>query len=230
MASGAAIAGGVIVVIIVIVAIAYLATTMPATNASTTTITTSGAATTASTAKSATVPIGMTDPPSYPPGTQAVIITYSNVQVHTAGNATTGTGGTWVTTSGSGTVNTLAVVNSSQTVADATLAINSTVNAVRMNITSVKIMINGTTYAATAPPVITANVTGNSTIKSNSAVLVDFVTNVTTSTNSTSHATVYAFTTTSSKAVLTTNASVSVTIGAMLNLSSTLRSSLGLNI
>ncbi len=231
MASTAAVIGAIIVVII-IVGIAYVALSagsQPAGSTSVTTLaqTTAGGASTGNTSY-ATVPVGMTDPPSVPTGTQAVLVTYSNVQIQTSG----GNGTHWVDAAGSGTFNALAVVNASQTIAKATVAANSDINAVRMNITSVKVIVNGTTYTATAPSTITASVSSNSTVRSNSAVLVDIATDVqangSTSGNSTSHA--YVYSTSAAKAVLVANTTISVNVGTVVGLSSVVSGSLGLNL
>ncbi len=237
MASGGVIAGAVVVVIILVIALAYIVTNSNSLGSGSPTSMprTSASGTTAQGASYQTVPVGMTDPPSVPPGTSAVVIAYSKVQVQQkASNGTT----SWVNASGSGSVNAMAVVNSSQTIADARLAINSTVNAVRVNVTSVKVTVNGTTYTATSPGWITANVTSNGNVKANSALLVDFVTNVKARGNSsTSSNTVagssgaaYAYMDTSAKAWVTTNASVSVNIGAMIALNSTLKGIIGVSI
>lgn len=173
------------------------------------------------------VPVGVTDPPSVPAGTQAVLVTYSNVQVYTTGSNSSG----WVTASGSGTVNMLAVVNASQTIADAYVAANSTITAIRMNVTSVKVIVNGTTYSASYPSEISASVSANQSVKSDTAVLVDASTDLTSNSTATSsgNANAYVFTT-SAKAVLTTNATVSVNVGSSINLSTAAKGTLGLNI
>lgn len=227
MASKTAIAG-IIVLIIIVVAIAAYVSLGTGTSSYTSTTSTIPASTTISGGSGgtsySTVPVGMTDPPTTPAGTQAVIVSYSNVQVHTTGS----NGGSWVSATGSGTVNALAVVNTSQTLADAQLAVNSTIDAVRINVTSVNVVVNGTSHAASAPGWITANVTANQTVHSNSAVLVNLATYVTA--NSSGNTTAYSYTTSSAQAVMTTNATVSVNVGATVNLNAALKSTLGLSI
>ncbi len=231
----------VVLILIIIGAVIWLAPSSPRTASTSSTQTSSGqtaaqhnssvtsTAQKASTASYATVPVGMTDPPSVPAGTQAVLITYSNVQVQTTGSNGTG----WVDASGSGTVNALAVVNASQTIADAKIATNTAIDAVRMDVDSVKVIVNGTTYTATAPNSITADIASNSSVKADSAVLVDLASNVTSSTSlgsGNAGTTAYTYTDSSTKAMLTANASVSASVGSVADLSAGLKSSLGLRI
>ncbi len=224
MGIGTTIAG--IIIVVVAIGLIYYAYTTTSITPPYTTVSGSSSGTTAPGAKMATVPIGMTDPPSVPPGTKAVLVSYTDVQVHTTGS----NGGSWVTATGTGTVNMTGVVNASQTIANARVAVNSTINAVRMNVTSAKVLINGTAYTAEAPTLIVANVSSNNTVRGNSAILIDVRSNVTANTNATSHTTTYAYTSTAAKGAFTTNATVSLNIGAIVNLSSALKASLGLNL
>ncbi|MDE1849430.1 MAG: hypothetical protein KGI00_01740 [Candidatus Micrarchaeota archaeon] len=118
-------------------------------------------------------PVRMTDPLYGPTGTQAVVMSYSNVMLHTTGNSGVSNGG-WVTAQGSGTVNLTSAVNSSVLLANANLAANTTVNIVRFDVVSAYAIINGTRYNITVPNnQVTAAVHGSSKINSSSAVLVD---------------------------------------------------------
>ncbi len=117
------------------------------------------------------VAVQMTDPPTVPAGTQALIISYSSVAVHTSGSNQSG----WVQATGSGTVNLLAMTNVSQTIANTRVSANSTVNLVRFNITSASITRYGTTYNITVPnSQVSVAVVGSSKINSSSEVLIDF--------------------------------------------------------
>jgi hypothetical protein len=241
MASAIAYVAAVVLILIIIGAVIWLAPSGPRTastssvqpsSGKTTAQSSSSATSTASqtgTASYATVPVGMTDPPSVPAGTQAVLITYSNVQIQTTGS--NGTSG-WVDASGSGTVNALAVVNASKTLATAKVAVNSTIDAVRMSVTSVKVVVNGTTYTATAPSTVTASVSNSSAVKPDSAVLVDLATEVTANASSSSNATshTYVYSAYAAKAALTTNATVSVSVGAVVDISAAVKGALGLNL
>lgn len=172
------------------------------------------------------VPVGMIAPSSLPQGIQSVMLTYESVQVHTVGS----NGGGWFETSGIGIIYPLSLTNASQSLTVAQVAENSTVNAVRLYITSAEVVINGTTYNATAPAVIMANITGNTTIHANSAILLELVTNITVNTNLVTNKTTYTYAASPAKAVLVTNASVSGAQGAIVSLNSTLKAGLGLDI
>ncbi len=121
---------------------------------------------------SASVPVLLTDPPQVPNGTSALLITYSSLQVHTEG--TSGSG--WVSAGGSGTINLMSAVNSSQIIGFASLNANSVVNLARFNIESAQITINGTTYNVTVPNSnLTVAITGENKLGANSAVLIDIM-------------------------------------------------------
>ncbi len=118
------------------------------------------------------IAILLTDPPNVPSGTQQLLVSYSSVQVHVSGD---GNQSGWVSATGSGTLNLLAVINSSETIANAQVASNSVINLIRFNITSVKIVINGTSYNVSSPNnQVNVAITGNSKVNSSSAVLIDF--------------------------------------------------------
>lgn len=87
----------------------------------------------------------LTDPPSVPEGVSAVYVTYSNIAVHVDNSGDSG----WVTIAGAGTIDTLKLVNLSQTISSATIP-SLSYNLVAFDISSVKIDFMGTNYSATA--------------------------------------------------------------------------------
>ena len=91
--------------------------------------------------------ISLTDPPHVPAGTSSLTVMYSAVQAHVV-NAS---GSSWVNVQGSGSVDLLTLVNVSQVIGSSRIAANSTINAVRFNVTSASITINGTTYNVSTP-------------------------------------------------------------------------------
>jgi len=119
------------------------------------------------------VPIMMTDPTYAPTNVKAVVITYSNVMVHTTGAGGSG----WVSGSGSGTVNitSATVANStSKLIAYANVSANTNINMVQYTVTSAYVVVNGTAHnVAIANPTVTVNVTGNGQVSQSTAVLVD---------------------------------------------------------
>lgn len=125
---------------------------------------------------SGATPVLLTDPPHVPAGTSALVVSYSSVMVHTSGGANSG----WVSASGSGSVDLMSAVNTSKVIGYANISANSTINLVRLNVTAVKITINGATSNVTLPnPELTIAVTGQAKISSNSGVLVDVAPTVT---------------------------------------------------
>ncbi|MGI0135120.1 MAG: hypothetical protein ACREBW_09210, partial [Candidatus Micrarchaeaceae archaeon] len=91
---------------------------------------------------SLSAPILLTDPAQVPSGTSALVVTYTSLMVHSSG----GQGSGWVNATGSGSVNLLAVLNSSKVIGYANVSANSSINLIRLNISSAKITINGTAY------------------------------------------------------------------------------------
>ncbi len=150
----------------------------------------------------------LTDPPQVPPGTSAVIITYSNVKVQTAGASNQG----WVNVQGSGSVNLLANVNGTSTViGNANLASNSTVKAVSFTVLSATAVVNGTRYNVTVPNSnIVVNASGNAQTSANSSIIVDFFPTIVTT--GSSNSTVYAMNP-SATAVVVANAGLGASIG-----------------
>lgn len=114
----------------------------------------------------------LTDPPQVPSGTSALVITYSSVKAYIM-NKTNGTG-EWISGSGSGTVNLMSLINSSQIIGSVNITPNSSVSMVSFMVTSARIIINGTTYNVTIPnSQITSSVTGSESVNSSSSVLID---------------------------------------------------------
>ncbi len=115
-------------------------------------------------------PVFLTDPPIVPSGTSALVLTYSSVSVHTSGTSAGG----WVSGIGSGSVNLLGLLNTTQVISTANTPPNSTVDMIRFNVTSATITINGTTSNVTIPNhIITAHITGDTKVNASSGVLLD---------------------------------------------------------
>ncbi|HUB92586.1 MAG TPA: ArsR family transcriptional regulator [Candidatus Saccharimonadales bacterium] len=116
------------------------------------------------------VPIRLTDPPIVPNDTQALYINYSSVAIQTVGNA----GSDWILSNASGSVNLMSLVNVSQVIAGAEVAHNSRIDAIRFNVSSADITINGTEYAVVVPSSqVSAAVSGDRNVNASSEVLVD---------------------------------------------------------
>ncbi|MEM3227705.1 MAG: hypothetical protein QXK65_02030 [Candidatus Micrarchaeaceae archaeon] len=92
--------------------------------------------------------IQLTDPPQVPAGTQALVISYSDLQLHEAA-APNSTG--FIDLNQSGSVDLLGLVNFTQTIGVANIKPNMTFNLVRFNITSAKIEIDNSTYNVSVP-------------------------------------------------------------------------------
>ncbi len=91
--------------------------------------------------------IQLTDPPQVPNGTQSLVISYSGISLHEAGNANS-TG--FVNVAQSGSINLMQLVNFTQTVAVAKKT-GAAFDMVRFNITGATITINGNTYNVSVP-------------------------------------------------------------------------------
>lgn len=169
--------------------------------------------------------VQMTDPPNVPPGTQALVVTYSSVQVHVAGSNQSG----WVNAQGNGTIDLLAVVNSSKTIAKTYVAQNSTINLVRFNITSAEVTINGTAYNTSIPNrQLTVAVTEAQKIgPGSSAVLIDI--SPTVNANGKSG---YVLVPSARAIVINSNAGVSINlnVGGVVPISSAIRTMLGIGV
>lgn len=91
-----------------------------------------------------TLSVLLTDPPHVPAGVTAVYVTYSNLEVHVseAGNQSG-----WTKVSSSGSINLLATVNISETLASVKVPTGD-YNALRLNISSAEVTFNGNNYTA----------------------------------------------------------------------------------
>jgi hypothetical protein len=86
----------------------------------------------------------LTDPPSVPGGVTAVYVTYSSIAVHASGFNDSG----WVTFSGQGTIDTMRLVNLSQTISSGIVPAL-TYDQVEFSISGVKVEYMGANYSAT---------------------------------------------------------------------------------
>ena len=205
-----AVYGVVLLVVVVIVAVVALAT-----------------ANAQNTSGLRTIAVQLTDPSHVPQGTEALLVTYSSVDVHVSGANQSG----WVSAQGSGTVNLTALLNASETIATAQVAANSTVNMVRFNVTSAQIIINGTSYSVTMPNnQITVAVTGNQKISSNSAAAV--VVSLSPTVNYNRGTGTYIMAPAAMAVVVNSSASVEIStnVGSTASLGSVIRAKLGLGI
>ncbi len=218
-----------IIVLIVVVGVAVIALRKSPTpsNTSTQATTIAGSTTTGQSYQSSSTtkhPVLMTDPAQVPPGTSAMVVTYTSVKVY----ATNGTTSGWVNAQGSGSVNLLATQSAAQVIGSANVTANSTIHAVSFDVTSVTATVNGTTRTVVVPnSTVTVNVTGSTKASSNSSVLIDFFPTVVTTSNSNS--TVYAMSP-SATAVLVSNATISSSsnVGSTVALNSNVNAQLNL--
>jgi DNA-binding transcriptional ArsR family regulator len=121
--------------------------------------------------KSSFVPIKLTDPPIVPNDTQALYMNYSSVSIHTVGSG----GPEWIQLNASGSVDLMSLVNVSEVIAGAEVAHNAKIDAIRFDVNSASIVINGTTYSVIVPNgQISAQISGNKDVNASSEVLVDF--------------------------------------------------------
>ncbi|MGA3020368.1 MAG: winged helix-turn-helix transcriptional regulator [Candidatus Micrarchaeales archaeon] len=112
----------------------------------------------------------LTDPPSVPNGTEALNITYSSLQAHIAGNNNVSG---WISGTGSGMIDLMNLINTSQVIGTGKVPANAMIDMVRFDINSAFITINGTTYNVTVPSGhLTAQVTGQ-VVNGNSSVMID---------------------------------------------------------
>jgi Domain of unknown function (DUF4382) len=95
----------------------------------------------------AKVVILLTDPPTVPAGTTQLNLTYTDISLHVAYQNGTQE---WIPVDASGTVNLFSLVNVTQTIASATLPINSTVDKVQFTIANVSAVINSQTHNVTS--------------------------------------------------------------------------------
>ncbi len=117
------------------------------------------------------VPVLMTDPAQVPAGTSALTFTYTSMQVYNTGPS----GSAWVNAAGNGSVNLIAIQNSTQVMGYANIAANSAISQVMFNVTSVMITVNGTTYAVpVSNPQVLVSISGNGQTNATSGVLIDY--------------------------------------------------------
>lgn len=225
-----------LIVVIIIVGAAILLTSAPTTTTTTpttitnytTTSTPVNTTTTTTPPANQSTPVVLTDPPTVPAGTNALVMSYSNVMVHSTGTGTTASG--WISASGSGNAN-LTAMNSSakgQVLASARTTTNSSINAVSYTITSAKITVNGTTYNVMLPPnsTVAANVTGTTTVNSTSAVAINTSPVITSSKNTTTNTVVYAWVGGTTKAFVYSNSTFTAQANANVGGSISLNASL----
>ena len=138
-------AGTYLIGIIVVLAIIYVAISIthpPVPNTTPTTVTN------VSYVPLGTLAVQLTDPPHVPGGTQSLVIGYSGLALHEAGQSNS-TG--FIDLNASGSVNLMNLTNFTQTIAVAHVKLNQSFDMVRFNITSAKIDINGTVYNVSVP-------------------------------------------------------------------------------
>ena len=99
-------------------------------------------------APTGTAVLQLTDPPIVPNGTQALVVTYSSVQLHEAG-AGNSTG--FMALNDTGTVNLMNLTNFTQTIATTSIKANQSFDMAKFAISGATITINGTSYPVTVP-------------------------------------------------------------------------------
>ncbi len=97
---------------------------------------------------SGTAVLQLTDPPIVPNNTQALLVTYSSVQLHESGMPNS-TG--FTTLNASGTVNLMNLTNFTQTIATTSIHANQSFDIAKFAISNAVIVINGTSYTVTVP-------------------------------------------------------------------------------
>jgi len=111
------------------------------------------------------------DPPQVPNNTQALVITYSSLSAHVLlANGTS----EWVSSTNTGSVNLLSLVNISQIIGSVNIPKNSTVDMVKFNITSATITIDNNTYNLTVPSKqIIVHVSNTQKVNGTASALID---------------------------------------------------------
>lgn len=114
----------------------------------------------------------LTDPPTVPAGTTVLNITYSDIALHvTYVNGTS----TWISLGGSGTINSFALVNMTQTIASTTIPTNTTIDKIQFTITGASAEINDQTYNVTIlSNTLVLDVVNSQVNQTLSGVLIDF--------------------------------------------------------
>jgi hypothetical protein len=88
-------------------------------------------------------PVALTDPPSVPPGTSALWLNYTAVELITNSSP--------LFAKYTGSVNLMSLINTSKVIAEFNVPKNVTVNQIRLFVSSAKIVINGTAYPVFLP-------------------------------------------------------------------------------
>ena len=123
--------------------------------------------------------IQLTDPPNVPNGTQALLVSYSSLQVRMRGSSG------WITDNTTGIVNLMSLTNVSEVVGKLKVPMNASVGTIRFNITSARILVNGMTYNVDVPNhQLSANVIGVGAA-GNMSVLMDMRTKIASTANAT---------------------------------------------
>lgn len=170
---------GTIVLIVIILIGAYLLASgsSPSSTSTTSSYTATGSngstqsttSTGTSGSESSAYPVMMTDPATTPPGTQALVVSYSNVKLRQAG--TDSYVSATMNGQASGSVNVLNLTGNTQTIASYQNSANASFDQVVFTITSAQTTINGTTYSV---PVSNSQVTANITGTANGGAVVQF--------------------------------------------------------
>ncbi len=123
--------------------------------------------------------IQLTDPPNVPNGTQALLVSYSSLQIRMRGSSG------WITDNTTGIVNLMSLTNVSEVVGKLKVPMNASVGTIRFNITSARILVNGMTYNVDVPNhQLSANVIGVGAA-GNMSVLMDMRTKIASTANAT---------------------------------------------
>ncbi|MCL5112157.1 MAG: winged helix-turn-helix domain-containing protein [Candidatus Marsarchaeota archaeon] len=123
--------------------------------------------------------IQLTDPPNVPNGTQALLVSYSSLQVRMRDSPG------WITDNTTGIVNLMSLTNVSEVVGKLKVPMNASVGTIRFNITSARILVNGMTYNVDVPNhQLSANVIGVGAA-GNMSVLMDMRTKIASTANAT---------------------------------------------
>ena len=128
-----------IIIVIAIAAVAYKAL-VPSVSVPVTT--------TAPSSANSTVMVQLTDPPAVPNGTQALMLYYSNIELHAAGKSNS-TG--FVSLNASGSVNLMNLTNLTQTVGVGKVSKTANFDLLRLNISGATITIGNATYNVSVP-------------------------------------------------------------------------------
>lgn len=120
----------------------------------------------------ATFTVMLTDPPTVPAGTTGLNITYSGISLDvTYPNGTSN----WLSLKASGTVNSFALINMTQTIATTTIPTNTTVDKIEFMITNASAVINGQEYnVTTLSNTLVMSIANSQVNQTLSGVLIDF--------------------------------------------------------